>query len=332
MRAVTRRLAEGVYEHVVTEGIEGDLAGLPTEIRRAIELLGQADGHLALARHLGQEVARVLGSLPHKERLEVGRELVSRLIGDLASLQGIETDGIKDQQIPKPARRLMAIHRGAAPERPPTPLAVSTLLTRNRAEPSLGDELAREIAIADRVDAVVAFVTVSSVRAILDALETFVRRSDRRRMRPLTTVFNGITEATALDHLGKLPGVEIRVSYDVRRKRLHAKAWLFHRDSGLTTAYVGSANLTSAALGGGRMVKLCAADLPHVIDSSREPSKRSGRIPSSSRYDPKDATHREPPASSRLPKSISRSTTECVGHPVSTRSSQGGPERCFSAP
>jgi hypothetical protein len=108
MRSVTPRLAEGVYEHLVTEVIERDLAGLSPEIRRAIELLGEADGHLALARHLGHEVARVLGSLPQKERLEIGRELVSRLIGDLASLQGIEADGLKDQQIPKPARRLMA--------------------------------------------------------------------------------------------------------------------------------------------------------------------------------------------------------------------------------
>lgn len=78
---VIRRFAEGVYEHLDTEGIERDLAELTPEIRRAIELLSEADGHLALARHLGQEVARVLGSVPQKDRLEVGRELVSRLIG-----------------------------------------------------------------------------------------------------------------------------------------------------------------------------------------------------------------------------------------------------------
>src|SRR4051812_35281442 len=134
MRGMPRRLTEGVYEHLVTEGIERDLGALGPEIRRAIEDLGEADGHLALARHLGQEVARVLGSLPQNDRVEVGRELVSRLIADLASLQGIETDGLADQQIPKPARRLMAIHRGGVPERPATPLAVSTLLTRNRTE------------------------------------------------------------------------------------------------------------------------------------------------------------------------------------------------------
>jgi superfamily II DNA or RNA helicase/HKD family nuclease len=295
MRAVPKLLPEGVYEHLVTEEIERDLAGLEPQIRREIELLGEADGYLVLARHLGQEVARVLGSLPQAERLEVGRELVSRLIGDLASLKKAEADGLADQQVSKPARRLMALHRGAAPERPATPLAVSTLLTRNRAEPSLGHELAREIAIADRVDAVVAFVTVSGVRAILDALETFVRRTDGRCMRLLTTVFNGITEVMALDQLGRLPGVEVKVSYDVRRTRLHAKAWLFHRESGLTTAYVGSANLTSTALGSGQewMVKLCAADLPHVIEKFAGTFETLWQDPEFELYDPKVAAHRE---------------------------------------
>ena len=51
------------------------------------------------------------------------------------------------------------------------------------------------------------------------------------------------TEALALDWLQDL-GADVRVSYDTTTTRLHAKAWLFHRDSGFSTAYVGSSNLT----------------------------------------------------------------------------------------
>lgn len=71
------------------------------------------------------------------------------------------------------------------------------------------------------------------------------------RLRILTTTYTGATEARALDQLARLPGCEVRVSLDGRRTRLHAKAWLFQRRTGFGSAYVGSANLSGAALTGG---------------------------------------------------------------------------------
>src|ERR1039458_2724058 len=55
----------------------------------------------------------------------------------------------------------------------------------------------------------------------------------------------------ALDYFAGLPGCDIKVSLDGRRTRLHAKAWIFHRKTGFGSAYVGSANLSGAALVGG---------------------------------------------------------------------------------
>jgi superfamily II DNA or RNA helicase/HKD family nuclease len=254
-----------VYEHLVTEALDRQLQA--TEHLRADYVsLDDADAHIGLARHVAREIERILDELPSKERAENARALASKLIEHLATLvSGDLAPLLIDQRLSAPPRLLTALYRGAIPERPKTPLSTSTLLTRSRGEPPLGQELAREIASADQVDAIIAFVTVSGVNAIREALHSLSHR-EKARFRLLTTTFRGVTEIAALDELARLPNAEVKVSFDTRRTRLHAKAWLFHRDSGLTTAYVGSANLTSTALGAGHewMVKVCA-DLPHVI-------------------------------------------------------------------
>jgi HKD family nuclease len=161
--------------------------------------------------------------------------------------------------IATPPRVLRAIRQDRQfAQAPELGLAAPWLFTAGKGSPSLLQEIRKELASADRVDILVSFITVSGVRKLQDVLEQITALGGdgglgdgAARLRILTTTYTGATEARALEELARLPGCEVRVSLDGRRTRLHAKAWLFHRRSGFGSAYVGSANLSGAALSGG---------------------------------------------------------------------------------
>lgn len=118
------------------------------------------------------------------------------------------------------------------------------------------------------IDLLCAFIKWNGLRLLAAPLKSHL--DNKRPLRVLTTTYIGATERRAVDLLAEL-GAEVKVSYDTRTTRLHAKAWLFHRESGFSTAYVGSSNLSHAALLEGLEwnVRLSQAETPTLLDKFR---------------------------------------------------------------
>ncbi|MFD2376326.1 phospholipase D-like domain-containing protein [Ottowia pentelensis] len=203
-----------------------------------------------------------------------------------------------------PLRVLRAVRRDQ--QFSPSPemgLSAPWLFTAGKGSPSLLQEIRRELASSDQVDILVSFITVSGVRKLQDVLQQITakgahqqgRDQQTTRLRILTTTYTGATEARALDELARLPGCEVRVSLDGRRTRLHAKAWLFQRKTGFGSAYVGSANLSGAALTGGLewTVKLTQRAQETLFARAVAHFETLWADSEFQRYDPENAEHRQ---------------------------------------
>ena len=238
----------GLYEELLTRALEVRLQGLEPGLQPRTEALRRAEAPDRIALHLSRLVQRALSSVPDEERVGAGvalaRSVVALIDAEVARAEVADEAPIEPGVV---LRALTGNRPDGTPEiieEPLIPLLDTALLTNAPGEPRVGSQILAEIRSADRIDLVMAFIRRTGIAPLLDALRVHGERG--RPLRILTTTYTGSTEAAALDELVSV-GAEVQVSYDTSTTRLHAKAWLFHRASGFSTAYIGSSNLTHSA-------------------------------------------------------------------------------------
>jgi len=249
----------GIYEQIINLVLKRQIGNLPPDSVR-MESFDSADSHDYLAQYvyrvLTQGLAQVKPVSGLKRQADKNASRIQRQIDIcneiIHSLHQAGIEGFEDAKVSSDAKRLLAILEDAAtvthlPVRPDTPLALGALLTGTRQDPSLVSQLQKEIASADCVDILCSFIKWSGVRILEPALRMFTAKSNSH-LRIITTSYMGATDLKAIRLLAELPNTEIKVSYDTHRTRLHAKAYLIHRKTGFSSAYIGSANISQPAL------------------------------------------------------------------------------------
>jgi len=272
-------MQEGLYESLITQSLAASLEDLEG-LSPSFGDVDPGDQPHVLARHVATQIERALAETKDPARR---LDLVNGL---LAVLQ-------PDETLTPPARNLL--HLAAAPgpgqvvrstDRPATPLSEAALLTNAHGEPSLGAEVKAELASSDEVDLLCAFVKWYGLRL----LEAQLRELRERNvpLRVITTTYMGATERAALDRLVREFDAQVKIQYDAHRTRLHAKAWMFRRDTGFDTAYVGSSNLSRAALLDGVEwnVRLSSVSTPSLLGKFRATFDTYWNDSSFERYDP----------------------------------------------
>lgn len=267
-------LHSGLYEQVINNQLDNELLGIP-EVRQCTAPIDKAEASKVLAQYLSEVVQKSLDNVADNGGdLSDQIELTNRIV-TLIQEKVNETDP-ESMKVAQRAEQLLALLRENDPrlllrktaadmERPETSVAHSSLFTGATHEPQMFSELKKEITSSDQIYMLVSFIKWSGLRLIIDEVQEFTQNGGQLRI--ITTSYMGATDIKAIEELSKLPNTEIKVSYDTKRTRLHAKAYVFYRNTGFTTAYVGSSNLSNAAISSGLEwnMKITAKDLPGTI-------------------------------------------------------------------
>ena len=266
-------LQNGLYEQVINTALDQELAITDKLCQTAP--IDPAEAAKVLAKYVAEVAEK--GLLNVKDRggdLSSQVEMVNQIVAAI-TVQAQEPE-LAGLSVAQRAEQLLALlekkNTGLALDekkelpRPGTSIAQSSLFTGAAHEPQMYTELKKEIVSCNRIDMLVSFIKWSGLRLIMDELTQFTQNGGELRI--ITTSYMGATDVKAIEELRKLSNTRIKVSYDTKTTRLHAKAYIFYRDTGFTTAYVGSSNLSNAALTSGLEwnTKITKKDLPETID------------------------------------------------------------------
>ena len=268
-------MMSGLYEELITQLLQDKLSECEDECyfieRQPLEV---ADAALYLSHFLQHILHVIFESFKVQDKVSKQIELSNALIYWLRDY--LDNESLTENIIDAKGQLLKALYSTKNPVAtdlkayvnkitPITGLSQSELFTGSNVGLSLESELKREILSSDEIWWLVSFIKWTGVRIFADELKQFTNSG--RKLKIITTSYMGATDQKAVNFLGSLPNTEVRMSYNTSQERLHAKSYMFLRDSGFDTGYIGSSNISRSALTNGLEwnLKVTTQEIPHII-------------------------------------------------------------------
>lgn len=259
------QLAFGIYEALLDELLQEALDQHP-ELRSVFGKIDQEEQPAIYASFVAKVIEQALREEKDPEKR---LEICNRILGQVASEPGL--GHLANRRLIQEKKPILleitpSNYGSSRVPRPQTSLTESSIFTGSPQEPQLAHELLEEMKSADSVDILVSFIKWSGLRLLMPAFEDLSLR--KIPVRVITTSYMGASDAPAVEWLAEMSNVKVRVSYDTERTRLHAKAYHFKRKSDFSTAYIGSANMSNAAITSGLEwnLKVTAQDMGHILE------------------------------------------------------------------
>lgn len=253
---------EGIYEEIINSQLKRELSSLKLDTYEiGKETIDVEEARKLLSTYISSVTRKALrfvretekdDNLALLEQIKTCNSIIKTLSEcldeeEFQSLK-IEEDGEVLTHIYSKINSVKSIRKQNI-ARPVTSISQSSLFTGSNYEPNMLGEIKKEILSADSIDMLVSFIKWSGLRCILDELRVFTNRGGKLNV--ITTSYMEATDYKAVLELSQLPNTELKISFDIDRTRLHAKAYLFKRETGFSTAYIGSSNLSNPALTSG---------------------------------------------------------------------------------
>ena len=264
------KLQEGSYENIITNELQQDMLQAKNDgFECQKDDIDDAESPFMLAEHINKLVMNRLSdeSLTSEERTDFVNRLIE-FLGEDKNEKVVDNKQMLSAVVSKSEdARLKATKQEMI--RPLTGFRKSNLFTGGQSKVPLNAEIERDIESADKISLIVSFLKLSGVNLIYDQLKKFCEHPGHQ-LRIITTTYCGVTEAKAVERLAALPNTEIRISYNTKIERLHAKSYIFERNSGFSTAYIGSSNLSKSAQTDGLEwnIRVTNVENPHIIKTA----------------------------------------------------------------